>query len=119
MSYKGKYSPSYPKKYKGDPTNIIYRSLWERKFLYYCDVNENVLEYSSEEMFVWYKSPVDGKPHRYYPDMLMKVKESNGTIKKYMIENFVFKRKPSSIFLFHAEYAIRKKDDVNRLYTDC
>ena len=33
MSYKGKYYPSYPRKYKGDPTNIIYRSLWERKFL--------------------------------------------------------------------------------------
>ena len=40
MSYKGKYKPSYPQKYKGDPTNIIYRSLWERKFMVYCDNNE-------------------------------------------------------------------------------
>ena len=86
MSYKGKYKPSNPEKYNGNVTNIIYRSLWERKFLYYCDMNENILEYSSEEMFVWYKSPVDGKPHRYYPDFLIKVKESDGTIKKYMIE---------------------------------
>jgi len=43
MSYKGKYYPSYPKKYKGDPTNIIYRSLWERKFMVYCDKNEEYL----------------------------------------------------------------------------
>lgn len=86
MSYKGKYKPLNPKKYKGDVTNIIYRSLWERKFLYYCDTNNNVLEYSSEEMFVWYKSPIDGKPHRYFPDFLIKVKESDGSIKKYMIE---------------------------------
>ena len=39
-------------------------------------------------------------------------------LKKYMIENFVFKRKPSSTSSFIVEYAIRKKDGVNRLYTD-
>ena len=52
MSYKGKYQPSYPKKYKGDPTNIVYRSLWERKFMVYCDKNENILEWGSEEVIV-------------------------------------------------------------------
>ncbi len=86
MSYKGKYKPSYPEKYQGDPTNIIYRSLWERKFCVYCDTNEKILEWSSEEKFVPYKSPIDGKIHRYFPDFLIKVKESNGSIKKYMIE---------------------------------
>ena len=49
MSYKGIYRPSNPKKYKGDPQNIIYRSLWERKFMNYCDLNENILEWASEE----------------------------------------------------------------------
>ena len=86
MSYKGKYKPSYPQKYKGDPTNIIYRSLWERKFCVYCDLNENVLEWSSEEKCVAYRSPIDGRAHRYFPDFLIKVKEENGSIKKYMIE---------------------------------
>ena len=41
----------------------------------YCDTNENVLEWSNEEMFVWYRSPLDNKPHRYFPDFLIKVKE--------------------------------------------
>jgi hypothetical protein len=86
MSYKGKYKPSYPEKYKGDPTNIIYRSLWERKFCVYCDLNENILEWSSEEKCIPYRSPLDGKIHRYFPDFLIKVKESDGSIKKYMIE---------------------------------
>ena len=86
MSYKGKYKPSHPEKYKGDPTNIIYRSLWERKFCVYCDTNEKILEWSSEEMCIGYRSPVDGKVHRYFPDFLIKVKESTGAIKKYMIE---------------------------------
>ena len=82
----GRYSPVNPEKYKGDIHNIIYRSSWERKFLYYCDMNESVLEYSSEEKAIPYRSPMDGKVHRYYPDFLIKVKDANGFIKKYMIE---------------------------------
>lgn len=86
MSYKGKYQPSYPKKYKGDHTNIIYRSLWERKFMKYCDTNENILEWGSEITVIPYRSPVDNRYHRYFPDFYIKVKESNGKIKKMIIE---------------------------------
>jgi hypothetical protein len=86
MSYKGKYQPSNPKKYKGDPTNIIYRSLWERKFMVYCDSNQNILEWGSEELALPYRSPIDNKIHRYFPDFYIKVKESTGQIKKYLIE---------------------------------
>ena len=78
MAYKGKYQPSHPRKYKGDPTNITFRSLWERKFMNWCDQNANVLEWSSEEIIIPYRGP-DGKPHRYFPDFYMKVKQSNGT----------------------------------------
>ena len=86
MSYKGKYQPSYPKKYKGDPTNIIYRSLWERKFMVYCDTNPNILEWGSEELALPYRSPLDNRYHRYFPDFYIKVKESSGKIKKMIIE---------------------------------
>ena len=86
MAYSGKYSPKFPKKYKGDPTNITFRSLWERKFMVYCDSNANVLEWASEEIVIPYISPVDHRQHRYFPDFYMKVKESNGSIKKYVIE---------------------------------
>ena len=86
MSYKGKYYPSFPRKYKGDPTNIIYRSLWERKFMVYCDKNQNILEWASEEIAIPYRSPIDNRVHRYFPDFYMKVKEFNGKIKRYVIE---------------------------------
>ena len=86
MSYKGKYQPSHPKKYKGDPTNIIYRSLWERKFMVYCDNNQNILEWGSEEIVVPYRSPLDNRYHRYFPDFYIKVRESSGKIKKMIIE---------------------------------
>ena len=86
MSYKGKFYPSFPRKYKGDPTNIIYRSLWERKFMVYCDKNQNILEWASEEIAIPYRSPIDNRVHRYFPDFYMKVKETNGKIKNYVIE---------------------------------
>ena len=86
MAYRGKYYPTYPKKYKGDPSNIIYRSLWERKFMVYCDRNEKILEWGSEEFFIPYRSPLDGKIHRYFPDFYVKVKTKQNTIKKWVVE---------------------------------
>ena len=86
MSYKGRYNPVNPKKYKGNPQNIIYRSLWERKFMVYCDTNDKVLEWGSEEIIIPYISPWDSKVHRYFPDFYIKVKQSSGNIKKFIIE---------------------------------
>ena len=86
MSYKGRYNPVNPKKYKGNPQNIIYRSLWERKFMVYCDTNDKVLEWGSEEIIIPYISPWDGKKHRYFPDFYIKVRQSSGNLKKFIIE---------------------------------
>ena len=86
MSYKGKYKPTYPKKYLGDPTNIIYRSLWERKFCKYCDLNDNIIKWASEEITIPYRSPIDNKIHRYFPDFYIKYKDNDGIIKESLIE---------------------------------
>jgi len=86
MAYKGKYIPINPKKYIGNSSQIIYRSLWERKLMVYCDRNDNIIEWGSEEVIVPYRSPWDGKMHRYFPDFYMKVKQTNGTHKKFIIE---------------------------------
>tara|TARA_B100000073_G_C23434246_1_gene452593 strand:+ start:65 stop:511 length:447 start_codon:yes stop_codon:yes gene_type:complete len=86
MAYKGKYIPINPKKYVGNSSQVIYRSLWERKLMVYCDRNDNIIEWGSEEVIVPYRSPWDGKIHRYFPDFYMKVKQTNGTYKKFIIE---------------------------------
>ena len=86
MAYKGKYRPTHPSKYRGNPTNIIYRSLWELKFMKYCDSNSNILEWGSEEVIVPYRSRIDNRYHRYFPDFYIKVRESTGTIKRMIIE---------------------------------
>ena len=81
MSYKGRYIAKNPKKYKGDPQKITYRSLWERKFMMYCDTNESVIEWSSEEIIIPYLSPWDGRIHRYFPDFYIKTNQHNGSMK--------------------------------------
>jgi hypothetical protein len=86
MTYKGKYSPKNPKKYKGDPTNIIFRSLWERKVMLYLDENTNVIEWSSEEIAIPYRSPLDNRIHRYFPDFLAKIRKRDGSTETIMIE---------------------------------
>ena len=86
MSYKGRYNPQNPKKYKGDHHNIIYRSLWERKFMVYCDTSDNIIEWGSEEIIIPYLSPWDGRMHRYFPDFYIKVRQHDGKLKRYIIE---------------------------------
>ena len=86
MSYKGKFKAKNPNKYKGNPTNIIYRSLLERRFMVYLDNTPSVLQWSSEEIVVPYVSPLDGKVHRYFPDFYMKYKDKNAMIVETLIE---------------------------------
>lgn len=52
----------------------------------YCDLNENILEWGSEEIALPYRSPLDNRIHRYFPDFYIKVREKGGKIKKYIIE---------------------------------
>ena len=86
MSYKGKFYPKFPKKYKGDPTNIIYRSLWERNCMVYFDQNPNVLKWASEELIIPYKSALDGRWHRYYPDFVIQVNNKHNQKETIVVE---------------------------------
>ena len=81
MRYLGKYRPTFPRKYKGDYHNIIYRSSWEYKFMVWCDRSSSVTEWGSEEIVIPYISPADGRRHRYFPDFYVKIGR-----KKYMVE---------------------------------
>jgi len=86
MAYKGKFKPHNPFKYVGDPTNIIYRSLWELRFMRYLDSHPNVTQWASEEITIPYFSPVDKKIHRYFPDFWVRTKSSDGSINTMIIE---------------------------------
>lgn len=85
-TYKGWFTPKNPQKYKGDPTNIVYRSLWEKKVMEWLDTNSNIIEWQSEELYVPYLSPMDNRRHKYFPDFLVKAKKPDGSIVTMMLE---------------------------------
>lgn len=85
-TYKGIFRPKNPSKYKGDPSNIIFRSSWELKFMTYIDAHPDVLEWSSEEFAIPYRSPVDGRVHRYFPDFWVKQKTIKGDVETIVVE---------------------------------
>lgn len=94
---KGRFKPLHPEKYKGDPSNIIYRSGWEMTVMARFDNNPNVLEWSSEEIAIPYRTILDEeyeirnklpykRYHRYFVDFYVKVKDKSGKLNKYLIE---------------------------------
>jgi hypothetical protein len=94
---KGRYKPKNPRKYRGDPTNIIYRSQYELTYMRWCDSDPSVIEWSSEEIKIPYRSILDEayekknrlpykRWHRYFVDFYVKVRSRDGTEKRYLVE---------------------------------
>jgi len=106
MAYKGKFSPKNFDKYVGDPTKITYRSLWERRFMVFCDENKSILKWGSEEVVVPYISPIDNRYHRYFVDFIIEYKTKDGHKKIDLIE---IKPKAQSV-------PPKKKDRVTQRY---
>ena len=69
MAYSGKYKVQNKSKYNGDPTNVVFRSMWEKYCFMWCDSNPHVKQWSSEEIVVPYYYDADKKYHRYFPDL--------------------------------------------------
>jgi hypothetical protein len=85
-TYKGFFKPKNPKKYNGDPTNIVYRSSWELKLMMYLDEHKEIVGWSSEEIIIPYRSPIDGKIHRYFPDFKVTKINKDGIKETALIE---------------------------------
>ena len=85
-TYKGFFRPKNPQKYMGDPRNIIYRSRWELKLMMYLDDHRDVIKWGSEEVVVPYRSPIDGRVHRYFVDFVVTKINKEGKRETSLIE---------------------------------
>lgn len=73
---KKKFHPKNPEKYQGSYP-IICRSSLEMKAFRMMDRSSEVISWASESLHIPYKSPIDKKFHRYFPDLLAKVKKED------------------------------------------
>ena len=108
MPYSGRYKPTNTRKYRGDIDKIYYRSSWERRFMVYCDRNDKIIEWGSEEVIIPYRSPIDGKIHRYFPDFW--VEKENG-------EQLVIEVKPKQHLVPPAKPTRQTKKYLSEMYT--
>ena len=83
---KGMFKPKNPQKYRGDPTNIIYRSSFELKLMVYLDQHPEVISWGSEEIIIPYKSPIDNRYHRYFVDFVVTKINKQGKKETALIE---------------------------------
>ena len=52
----------------------------------FCEENDTVVEWSSEEVIVPYISPLDGRRHRYFVDFWVRLRKPDGTVEESLIE---------------------------------
>jgi hypothetical protein len=87
MSYSGKFRLKHPEKYRGNPQNVVFRSLWEYKVMLLLDTNPQVIWWQSEELFIPYQSPVPPfQMRRYFPDFVAAIRQPDQTVKTFMLE---------------------------------
>ena len=85
-TYKSKYVPVNPHKYKGDIEQIICRSSWERKFCQYLDHVDEMVGWASEPFHIDYYSTAEKKARRYFPDFWVKIRHGSGKEEIILIE---------------------------------
>jgi hypothetical protein len=93
--YQGTFEIQNKSKYIGIK-QPFYRSSWEKRFMFWCDNNPNVLKWSSESIKIPYAIFENGhyKTHNYFPDFYMEVVDKSGNLKKYIVEVKPFNQGP-------------------------
>ena len=111
MSYKGWFTPKHRSKYKGDSANVVYRSSWELRVMKWLDENPSVIWWASEELIIKYKSPIDQKIHRYFPDFIAKINKQGVT------ETIMIEIKPKSQTIEPVKGSKVNKRYINEVFT--
>ena len=83
--YQGIYKPVHSEKYIGKKLPY-YRSGLELKVFKMLDFNSNVKKWGSESVVIPYISPIDNKPHRYFIDFVILLKDKNDKDIKLLVE---------------------------------
>ena len=83
--HQGDYQVRNPEKYVGNHTPR-FRSSWELAMMTFFDTNPNVIQWSSESIFINYMNPLTGKATIYVPDFLVVFVDKKGKKHGQIIE---------------------------------
>ena len=114
--FNGKYKLKNPEKYIGDPSEIIFRSSYERRFCVFCDFDSSVIKWSSEPYSIPYKNPLTGKNSEYFVDFYARIKNAYGEEVDYLIE--VKPRKKLNKPIAPQRDTLKKLENYNREMTE-
>jgi len=81
----GFYQILNPHKYAGTG-KPKYRSSWEHAFMRFCDSNDHIVRWASEQIRIPYRNPVSGKQTMYVPDFLIQYRTKNNEVVTELIE---------------------------------
>lgn len=79
-THQGLYKVKNPSKYRGDSTNVVFRSSWEQNVMAWCDTNKDIKEWSSEEVVIPYLYEITKRHHRYFMDFYIHYKDGTKLI---------------------------------------
>jgi len=85
-TYKGRFKPKNPSKYKGDVTDITFRSSWELRLMRWLDSHPDIIAWGSEVLVIPYEDPITGKIRRYFTDFWVQKKNPDSSINTIVIE---------------------------------
>lgn len=93
----GVYKIKNPLKYVGDKNNVIYRSSPERRLQKFCDENNIVKFWSSEEVVIPYKNPTKNfQISRYFVDFFIEFQNGMKCVVEYKPSKFTHPPKKTS-----------------------
>lgn len=93
--YQGKFTPKNKHKYIGNIDMIYYRSSLELQLFIWCDKTDGIKRWSSEEIVIPYRCPIDQKQHRYFIDAFIEFDNGKKMLVEIKPDKFTKPPKPS------------------------
>lgn len=75
-----------PDRYRGNNRIIEFKSSLELSFIHYLDKHPHVHWWNYEEIIIPYKSPIDNRMHKYFPDFCMNYTTVRGNVQSAIVE---------------------------------
>lgn len=111
----GYFLPKNPAKYYGDPTKIIYRSSYEKRFMEWVDLHPKVTRWGSEVVAIPYLHPIKKRINNYNIDFFVEVIGAINESGQQQLIKYLVEVKPESQTTPPNRKLVEAKATLNRM----